>query len=216
MMQVTDNQHPHHNPRLRQAGVPLEEANAVMLLLHGRGSSPEDILSLTPYLQAPGWAFLAPQATGHTWYPYSFLAPKEQNEPYLSSALRMLEELIQQVKEAGIPADRIFLMGFSQGACLATEFAARNPQPYAGVAALSGGLIGERLDAKSYTGSLKGVPVFLGCSDIDPHIPKERVQESEQILKGMDARVTAKLYSGMGHIVNEDELNFVQQMIAAV
>ncbi|MGD2026795.1 MAG: dienelactone hydrolase family protein [Anaerolineales bacterium] len=215
-MQHADNQHPHNNARLVQAGVPLEEAKSTMLLLHGRGSNPEDILSLTPYLEAPDWSFLAPQASGYTWYPYSFLAPREQNEPYLSSALRLLEEIFQQVAEAGIPAGRVFLLGFSQGACLASEFAARNPRPYAGLAALSGGLVGEQLEEDRYTGSLAGVPVFLGCSDIDPHIPKERVQESEQILAAMGARVTARLYPGMGHTIIEDEINFVQQMIDVV
>lgn len=215
-MQPTNKQHPHNNPRLVQAGAPLEEAKAAMILLHGRGSNPEDILSLIPYLEAPGWSFLAPQASGYTWYPYSFLAPREQNEPHLSSALHMLEEIFLQVGEAGIPAGRVFLLGFSQGACLVSEYAARNPRPYAGLAVLSGGLIGEQLEEDSYAGSLAGVPVFLGCSDIDPHIPKERVLESEHILASMGARVTARLYPGMGHTIIEDEINFVQQMIDAV
>lgn len=208
--------HPHQNARLAQAGTPLEESRAALILLHGRGSNPEDILSLRNYLDTPGWAFLAPQAAGYTWYPYSFLAPRTQNEPYLSSALTLLGETVQSVLDAGIPAEKIVLLGFSQGACLSLEFAARNPRSYGGVAVLSGGLIGEAVQAADYPGALEGVPVFLGCSDIDPHIPKTRVLESETILRGMGAQVTTRLYPGMGHLVNEDELAFVQQMLAAV
>lgn len=208
--------HPHHNPRFAQAGAPLDKADAALILLHGRGSNPEDILSLKEYLDAPGWAFLAPQAAGYTWYPYSFLAPREQNEPYLSSALTMMGATVQSVLDAGIPARKIVLLGFSQGACLSLEFAARNPRPYGGVAVLSGGLIGDAVQPADYPGSLAGVPVFLGCSDIDPHIPKARVLESDAILNGMGAQVTTRLYPGMGHLVNEDELTFVQQMLTSV
>jgi len=205
--------HPHQNSRLVQAGTPLDSATAALILLHGRGSNPEDILSLTHYLDVTGWALLAPQAIEYTWYPYSFLAPEAQNEPYLSSALAMLEDTVQGMLDAGIPAEKIVLLGFSQGACLALEYAARNPRPYGGVAALSGGLIGEAVQADDYPGSLAGVPVFLGCSDVDPHIPKARVLESERILGGMGAQVTARLYPGMGHTVNEDELAAVQQIL---
>ncbi|MEJ2757445.1 MAG: dienelactone hydrolase family protein [Anaerolineales bacterium] len=208
--------HPHQNPRLVQAGNPLDAATAAMILLHGRGSNPEDILSLTHYLEVTGWALLAPQAAGYTWYPYSFLAPREQNEPYLSSALAMLEETVQTVLDAGIQPEEIVLLGFSQGACLSLEYAARNPRPYGGVSALSGGLIGETVQAADYPGSLEGVPVFLGCSDIDPHIPRARVLESERILSDMGAQVTARLYPGMGHTINEDELAAVQQILTGV
>lgn len=215
-MNLNAQAHPHQNARLAQAGAPLDEATAALILLHGRGSNPEDILSLRNYLDAPDWAFLAPQAAGYTWYPYSFLAPRTQNEPYLSSALSMLGETVQGVLDAGIPAGKIMLLGFSQGACLSLEFAARNPRPYGGVAVLSGGLIGDTVQAADYPGSLEGVPAFLGCSDIDPHIPKDRVLESEAILSGMGAQVTTRLYPGMGHLVNEDELAFVQQMLTSV
>lgn len=208
--------HPHQNTRLAHVGAPLDKAKAVLILLHGRGSNPEDILSLTNYVDAPDWAFLAPQAAGYTWYPYSFLAPRAQNEPYLSSALTMLDEAVQGALDAGIPAEKIVLLGFSQGACLSLEYAARNPRPYGGVAVLSGGLIGDTVQATDYPGSMEDVPVFLGCSDIDPHIPKARVLESEQILTGMGAQVTARLYPGMGHLVNEDELAVVQQMLTNI
>ncbi len=208
--------HPHQNSRLVQTGQPLDSATAALILLHGRGSNPEDILSLSHYLDVNGWALLAPQAAGYTWYPYSFLAPETQNEPYLSSALTRLDETVQGVLDAGIPAEKIVLLGFSQGACLALEYAARNPRPYGGVAALSGGLIGETVEAADYPGSLEEVPFFLGCSDIDPHIPKARVLESEHILSGMGAQVTVRLYPGMGHTINEDELTAVQQILTRV
>ena len=164
----------------------------------------------------PGFAFLAPQASGNTWYPLSFLAPTEDNEPYLSGALDALTHLLDRLAEAGIPAERTILLGFSQGACLALEFAARNARRYGGLAGLSGGLIGPEESPREYPGSLAGTPVFLGCSDVDPHIPRERVVESGQVLEHLGGSVTVQLYPGMSHTVNQDELDHVRSMMAAL
>jgi predicted esterase len=196
------------------AGRPLGEASAAMILVHGRGGSAEDMLGLGAELRRPELAYLAPQASGHTWYPYSFLAPLEQNEPGLSSGLEVLTDLVAHLEQAGIPAERIVLLGFSQGACLSLEFAARNSRRWGGVVALSGGLIGPPGTPRDYAGSFAGSPVFLGCSDRDPHIPKERVDESAQVFQRMGAAVTERIYPGLGHTVNEDELDFVRELVA--
>jgi predicted esterase len=185
-----------------------------MILLHGRGGAAEGILTLAGELAHPGFAYLAPQAAGHSWYPLSFLAPIERNEPKLTSALAAVSEVLEQVAEAGIPHERAILLGFSQGACLALEFAARQARRYGAVVGLSGGLIGPEGTPRDYDGSLAGTPVFLGCSDIDPHIPKDRVLESAKVLQRLGAEVTARLYPGMGHTVNQDELSFVKELMA--
>jgi predicted esterase len=198
------------------AGEPLDRASAALVLVHGRGGTAEGILSLAGELTHPGFAFLAPQAAGNTWYPLSFLAPMERNEPYLSGALDALAALLEQVAEAGIPAERTILLGFSQGACLALEFAARNAQRYGGLVGLSGGLIGPEGTPRDYPGSLEGTPVFLGCSDVDPHIPRERVVESGRVLERLGGKVTVRLYPGMGHTVNQDELDYVRSVMAAL
>lgn len=203
----------HQGQPVRVAGASLETAQAAMLLLHGRGAGADDILMLAAELGRPGFAYLAPQAARNTWYPYSFLAPLEQNEPWLSSALETLGGLLERVAAAGIPPERTMLLGFSQGACLALEFAARNARRYGGVAGLSGGLIGPDGAPRDYAGSLAGTPIFLGCSDVDFHIPKERVLHSEEVLRGLGGVVTARLYPGMGHTVNADEIAFVQAMM---
>jgi predicted esterase len=196
-----------------QAGAPLEQAKAAMILLHGRGASAEDILSLAREFTAPNVAFVAPQAAGHTWYPNRFIAPASSNEPHLTSALETIGGIVAKLNEAGIASDRIFLLGFSQGACLALEYAARHPQRYAGMVALSGALIENGDQPRSYSGSLDGTPAFLGCSDADFHIPAQRVLRSEQVLRGMGANVTAKLYPHLGHTVNDDEIDAVNAMI---
>ena len=185
-----------------------------MILVHGRGGSAEDMLGLAAELRRPELAYLAPQAAGHTWYPYSFLAPLEQNEPGLSSGLQLLGDLLAHVEQAGIPAERTVLLGFSQGACLSLEYAARNARRFAGVVALSGGLIGPPGTPRDYAGTFEATPVFLGCSDRDPHIPKERVDESAQVFERMGAAVTERIYPGLGHTVNEDELDFVRLLVA--
>jgi predicted esterase len=184
-----------------------------MVLVHGRGASPEDILSLAHLFDQPGFAYLAPQAAGSTWYPYSFLAPLENNEPGISSGLAVIGGLLARLESAGIPPERSFLLGFSQGACLATEYAARNACRYGGVIGLSGGLIGPEGTPRDYPGSLEGTPVFLGCSDVDPHIPKARVLETSQTLEALGGEVTTRLYPGMGHMVNPDEIEFIQEML---
>jgi predicted esterase len=203
----------HQNQPALQAGAPLEQAKAAMILLHGRGASAEDILSLAREFTAPNVAFVAPQAAGHTWYPNRFIAPASSNEPHLTSALETIGGIVAKLNEAGIASDRIFLLGFSQGACLALEYAARHPQRYAGMVALSGALIENGDQPRSYSGSLDGTPAFLGCSDADFHIPAQRVLRSEQVLRGMGANVTAKLYPHLGHTVNDDEIDAVNAMI---
>jgi len=205
---------PHRGRPVLAAGRPLGEADAAMILVHGRGGSAADMLGLAAELHRPELAYLAPQAAGNTWYPYSFLAPLEQNEPGLSSGLEVLADLVAHLHQAGIPAERIVLLGFSQGACLSLEFAARNARRWGGVVALSGGLIGPLGTPRSYAGSFDGAPVFLGCSDRDPHIPKERVDESATVCERMGAVVTERIYPGLGHTVNEDELDFVRELVA--
>lgn len=205
---------PHLGQRVLAAGRPLGEADAAMILVHGRGAPAEDILGLAGELDRPELAYLAPQAAGYTWYPYSFLAPMEQNEPGLSSALALLGHLVDRLGEEGIPPERVVLLGFSQGACLSTEFAARNARRYGGIVALSGGLIGPPGTPREYPGDLAGTPVFLGCSDRDPHIPKERVDETARVMERMGARVTEKIYPGMGHTVDEDEVEHVRALLS--
>ena len=200
-----------------QAGAPLESADAVMIMVHGRGAGPSGILPLVEAINRPRFAYLAPSAAGGTWYPYSFLSPREQNEPGLSSALSVLELLVANLLERNIASHKIVLLGFSQGACLASEFAIRHPRRYGGLLALSGGLIGPPGTTwDDVTGSLNDLPVFLGCSDVDPHIPKERVMESEAVFKRLGARVERKLYPGMGHLVNDDEIANVRSVLDEV
>jgi len=207
---------PHGGQRILAAGAPLGEAKAAMVLVHGRGATAESILELAGELDRPGFAYLAPQAAGYTWYPYSFLAPIPQNEPYLGSALGLLGAVVEHVTGAGVPAERLMLLGFSQGACLTLEFTARNARRYGGVAGLTGGLIGPDDTPRDYPGTLDGTPVFIGSSDPDPHIPVARVEESAAVLEGMGARVTTRIYPRMGHTVNEDELEHVRAMMDAL
>jgi len=202
--------------KLVRAGRPLQEAEAAVVMIHGRGATAESILTLAEEVGHPGLACVAPQAPGFTWYPLSFLAPLEQNEPHLSAALRTLEEVLAEVAAAGIPPERTVLLGFSQGACLALEFTARHAQEYGGVVALSGGLIGPPGTPREYAGSFDGTPVFLGCSDRDPHIPEERVHESAEVFRRMGARVTERIYPGLGHTVNEDEIAWTADLLGSL
>ncbi len=204
---------PHGGGRVVTAGEPLDKATGAIIALHGRGAGAEDIIGLAQEVAPPGVAILAPQAAGNTWYPYRFLEPIERNEPYLSSALWRVAELIAEVQSRGVAAERIALLGFSQGACLALESAARNAQRYAGILAFSGGLIGPPGTAFDYDGSLDGTPVFIGSSDVDPHIPKERVEESAVAMNRLGAKVDARLYPGMGHTVNLDEVEAGREMM---
>lgn len=207
---------PHQGQPVLTAGEPLNRARAAMMMVHGRGATAESILTLAGELAQPGFAYLAPQAGNYTWYPNSFLAPISSNEPGISSGLAVLSGLVDRLAGAGIPAEKIILLGFSQGACLSLEFAARHARRYGGLAGLSGGLIGPDGTPRDYVGSLAGTPVFLGCSDVDFHIPKERVEHSAEVLHRLGGAVTMRLYPNMGHTVNEDEIDFVRQMMAAL
>jgi predicted esterase len=205
---------PHAGQPVLVYGEGLDKAGAAMILVHGRGASTEDILSLAIELPQAGFAFLAPQAATSTWYPHRFTAPLEANQPWLDSALAALGRVVDHVDAAGIPPERTFLLGFSQGACLVLEYAARNARRYGGVIGLSGGLIGPEIEPFRYPASLAGTPVFLGCSDIDPHIAKARVVETARTLEQLGGAVDMRLYPGMGHTVNEDELQAVRAMLA--
>jgi predicted esterase len=185
----------------------VSEARLAIILLHGRGASADDVLSLGSQFGVGDVAYVAPQAAGHSWYPYSFLAPIEQNEPGISSAFRVLSRIVDDLEQQGIPSDRIGLVGFSQGACLALEFAARHARSYVAVIGLSGGLIGPPGTRRDYVGSLRGTDVFLGCSDVDPHIPLERVHESAEVFRRLGANVDERIYTQMGHTVNRDEVD---------
>jgi phospholipase/carboxylesterase len=207
---------PHDDQPVLFAGVPLEAAKAGAICVHGRGADARDILGLAGEIDAGDVAFAAPDAADHTWYPYSFLAPIEHNEPGISSGLRVLHQLVARFDAAGIPARRILLLGFSQGACLALEYAARHAQRFGGIAGLSGGLIGPPGTSRWYEGSFNYTPVFLGCSDHDPHIPKERVEETAAVFKRMGATVTMRLYPELGHAVSEEELAIVADMLASI
>ena len=206
---------PHALSPVFVAGEPLASAQAALVMAHGRGATAEDILSLADVLDVAGYALLAPQAAGFQWYPQSFLAPLEQNEPWLASALAKIGSVLAQVADAGIPPERTVLLGFSQGACLTLEYVARNAQRYGGVAGLSGGLIGPDGTPREYPGSLAGTPIFLGCSDVDPHIPAARVRASATVLESLGAAVTMRLYPGLGHTVNRDEADEVNTLLAA-
>ena len=207
---------PHQGQELLAAGKPLVEAQAAMILIHGRGASAYDILELGYYLAPPEMAQLAPQAANGTWYPYSFLSPLAQNEPGLSSALQVVTDLVIQVEEAGIPAEKIIIGGFSQGACLASEFAARNARRYGGLLIFSGGLIGPPGTLRTYSGSLAGTPIFVGCSDVDFHIPLQRVEETGVVLAELGGAVTKKIYPNMGHTINQDEIDEARKIAAQV
>jgi predicted esterase len=211
-MEVADD--PHAGQPASRRGPEPSDARRVVILVHGRGDSADGILSLADAFAVPDVAWLAPQAAGRSWYPYSFLAPLQQNEPGLSSGLRVIGRLVNALTTKRIPAERIVLMGFSQGACLTQEFAARNTRRYAAVVGLSGGLIGPPGTPRNYDGTFDGTPVFLGCSDVDPHIPVDRVHESAEVFRRMGADVDERIYPRMGHTVNQDEIETVAQLLA--
>lgn len=204
---------PHAGARVLHAGSPPADAEAAAILVHGRGGSAEGMLDLARAIAIDGIAWLAPQATGGSWYPYSFLAPLASNEPWLGSALALLDGLLERGAEGGLPRERVALVGFSQGACLAAEYAARNPRRYGGLVLFSGGLIGPPGTPRDYAGSLEGTPAFLGCSDVDPHIPVERVHETARVLAEMDADVDERIYPGLGHTVIEDEIEAARAIV---
>ncbi|MBI5928606.1 MAG: dienelactone hydrolase family protein [Chloroflexi bacterium] len=205
---------PHHGWPVERRGEPLATAKAAMILLHGRGATAHDILSLVDEIDTEGFAYLAPQAAGYTWYPYSFLAPIDQNEPGLSSALQVISDLLAEIEAAGIPAERTMILGFSQGACLTLEYTARHARRYGGIVGLTGGLIGPQSTSRDYPGLLDGTPILVASSDPDPHIPVARVKETVIVLDGMGATVEARLYPNMGHTINADEVAYVREMMA--
>lgn len=206
----------HETQRALVTGAPFGEATSAMILLHGRGSSAEDIAGLANALPREGMVYVAPQAAGSTWYPYRFIEPIHANEPYLSSALATVGALVEHLKAQNISADKIVLAGFSQGACLASEFAARRGGRWGGLLVFSGGLIGQTLDAARYPTRLEGTPVFVGCDSRDFHIPLARVQETTAQLRAQGAVVTERIYDQMGHTISDDEIAEAQKIVAGL
>lgn len=208
---------PHDTEPTLRAGQSLDSAGAVGILVHGRGADPRDMAGLAQAFRRPGFAWLMPAAAGNTWYPFSFLSPREKNQPGIDSGLSVIDGLVKQALDRGIPENKLVIGGFSQGACLASEFCVRYPRKYGALLAFSGGLIGPPgMGWDDVRADLSGVEVFLGCSDVDPHIPKERVIETEQVFARLGASVVRKLYPGMGHTINEDELREAQRVLDAV
>jgi predicted esterase len=201
------------DPEVMQIGAPLGNARLAMILLHGRGASAASILDLAAQFTPSDVAYLAPQAEGSTWYPHSFLRPIEENEPWLSAGLARIDQLVATLMDQGLPSARIGFLGFSQGACLGLEYAARHAQRYGAIVGLSGGLIGPPGTPRNYSGGFAGTPVFLGCSDVDAHIPLDRVHETTQVFRAMDAIVDERIYPAMGHLVNEDEIRAVNALL---
>ncbi|HET8809723.1 MAG TPA: dienelactone hydrolase family protein [Flavobacteriaceae bacterium] len=202
-----------HTKNIYTAGKPINEAEKALILLHGRGADAQDILGLATHLNISDFALLAPQATNHTWYPYSFLAPPGQNEPWLSSALGLLKELTDEVVEQGIPAENIYFLGFSQGACLTLEFVTRNAKKYGGIVAFTGGLIGDKIYEGNYSGDFEGTPIFLSTGNPDPHVPLERIEESTKILKKMNANLQVKIYENRPHTISQEEIDLANELI---
>src|SRR5882672_5144496 len=202
-----------HQKKIFSAGKKLDDASKALIMIHGRGASAEDILSLAEHLEVEEYALIAPQATNNTWYPYSFLAPPTENEPWLSSALTILKEIVDDLNGKGIISTNIYFLGFSQGACLMLEFVTRNATKWGGVVAFTGGLIGDKIYPENYKGDFADTPVFIGTSDPDPHVPVERVYATIHILKNMHATVTEKVYDRMGHTINQDEINNANDLI---
>jgi phospholipase/carboxylesterase len=202
-----------HTKSIVTAGVNASSATNVLILLHGRGATAEDILSLGDHLAVQDFALIAPQATNYTWYPYSFLAPPKENEPWLSSALQLVDGLVNELKVKGIRSEQIYFSGFSQGACLTLEYVTRNAKRFGGVAAFTGGLIGDKIYSENYKGDFNGTPVFIGTSDPDPHVPVTRVNATTALLRSMNAAVTEKVYKNMGHTITEDEIAIANKIV---
>ena len=202
-----------HKKNIQTAGKSLQEADKALIMIHGRGADARDILSIASHLNVQQYALFAPEATNNTWYPYSFMAAPEQNEPWLSSALDLVKETVDAATEQGISAENIYFLGFSQGACLALEFVARNAKKFGGVVALTGGLIGDKIDQDNYTGNFNSTPIFMGTGNPDPHVPIERVKESAIILEKMNAKVHLKVYNGKAHSVSQDEIDEANRLV---
>ena len=204
-----------HEKKIVTAGKNLEDAEKALIMIHGRGANANDILSVADYLNVNDFALLAPQATDNTWYPYSFMAPVSQNEPWLSSSLNLIKDLLNEITEKGITSENIYFLGFSQGACLTLEFVARNAAKYGGIVAFTGGLIGDTILTENYTGDFNKTPIFIGSSNPDPHVPVERVYETAKVLKNMNAIVTQKLYNDMGHTISQNEIDMANKLVFA-
>ena len=202
-----------HEKNIITRGKNTANAKKALIMLHGRGGSADDILGLATHLNVDDYALFAPEATGNSWYPLSFLAIPEDNEPWLSSALDILKELVKDINNQGIATDHIYFSGFSQGACLSLEFVTRNANKYGGVTAFTGGLIGNKIYFENYSGNFSGTPVFIGSSDPDMHVPVERVHATTQLLKSMGADVTERIYKNMGHTINEDEIEHANRLV---
>ena len=204
-----------HKLDILYAGTPLESADKALIMLHGRGATPESIITLSQHLNVPGYALVAPRATNNTWYPYSFIADVEENEPWLSSAIDIVEQTVSTILQAGIKAENIYFLGFSQGACLTLEYTARNAQKYGGIVAFTGGLIGKEINRSNYKGDFQQTPIFIGTSNPDFHVPVERVYASTNIVRELNADVTEKIYANRGHTISEDEIEHVNRLIFA-
>ncbi|MCF3110035.1 dienelactone hydrolase family protein [Niabella sp. CC-SYL272] len=202
-----------HSLNITTGGKELSKASRAVIMLHGRGATAGDILSLSGHLNIADAALLAPQATNYTWYPYSFMAPVQENEPWLSSAITMVQQTVKTVSDAGITAENIYFLGFSQGACLTLEYIARHAQRYGGAVAFTGGLIGDQLYTQHYKGDFRQTPVFIGTSDPDVHVPAERVHATAKLLTQMNADVTEKVYPNMGHTINADEIALANRLV---
>jgi phospholipase/carboxylesterase len=215
-MSLDHGQDPHAESPVLWSGEPVLSATGALILLHGRGASAEDILSLASEIGHQGLAYVAPHAFRSAWYPLSFLAPRSENEPWLSSALRKVQSVLDSVRDAGIPAERTFLCGFSQGACLATEFVAEHPKRYGGLVAFTGGLVGPLNAHFEFEGNLAEMPALFGSGDPDPHVPWSRVEQSAAILSGMGAVVVLRKYPGRLHTVSRDEIELARELIRGV
>ena len=202
-----------HQKEIVTAGKNIKEAKKALIMLHGRGAEASDILSLATHLNVKEYALVAPQATNYTWYPYSFMANPDHNEPWLSSALQLVGDIVKDLNAAGIASENIYFAGFSQGACLTLEFTTRNAKKWGGIVAFTGGLIGDKLYTQNYTGNFEGTPVFIGTSNPDPHVPVERVQATTGVLKNMHAAVIEKVYQNMGHTVSQDEIDQANKLV---
>jgi phospholipase/carboxylesterase len=202
-----------HQKDIITAGKEPTKESKVLIMIHGRGASAENILPLASHLNVNDFTLLAPKATNNTWYPYSFLAPPIQNEPWLSSALTLLEEIVNDLYNQGVSSENMYFLGFSQGACLTLEFVTRHANKYGGVVAFTGGLIGDKIYNENYTGDFQNTPIFIGTSDPDPHVPVERVYATSNILKNMNASVTEKVYNNMGHTINQDEIENANKLV---
>lgn len=202
-----------HQKKVITQGRPLSETQKALIMVHGRGATAESILSLAEHLPVADFTLFAPQATNHSWYPYSFMAPPAQNQPALDSALALLEEVVRNIQEQGISSRQIYLLGFSQGACLTSEYATRHAQPYGGLLLFTGGLIGQQVDTSHYQGNFAGTPVLITTGDPDPHVPVSRVNETEKIMEEMGAAVTKKIYKGRPHTILAEEINLARQIL---